>query len=108
MTLKYQLGDCEVLVEVFNVVYEPPVDKWLANSDWECYGTLEFDWDVVEITGELEDYDEDYVDSLLRKDIMDIINSRDEEYYEDYVDYLLRKDIMNAINNRDEDYYDEW
>ena len=84
MTLKYQLGDCEVLVEVFNVVYEPPVDKWLANSDWECYGTLEFDWDVVEITGEREDYVEKHLHNLIEKDIMDRINNRDEDYYDEW------------------------
>ena len=80
VTLKYQMGDCEVLVEVSNVVYEPPVDKWLANSDWECYGTLEFDWDVVEITGEREDYGEKHLHNLIEKDIIDSINNRDEDY----------------------------
>lgn len=84
MTLKYQLGDCEVLVEVFNVVYEPPVDKWLANSDWECYGTLEFDWDVVEITGEREDYDEKHLHNLIKKDIISTINNKDEDYHDEW------------------------
>jgi len=80
MILKYQMGGCEVLVEVSNVIYQPPVDKWLANSDWECYGELEFDWNLVEISGELEDYDENYVDYLLRKDIMDIIRKQKDDF----------------------------
>ena len=80
MILKYQMGGCEVLVEVSNVIYQPPVNKWLASSDWECYGELEFDWNLVEISGELEDYDENYVDYLLRKDIMDIIRKQKDDF----------------------------
>lgn len=80
MILKYDLGSCVVTVEVFNIVYEPPVSKWLANSDWECYGELEFDWNVVEIIGDLEDYDEKHLYDLIEQDIMDISNNRDEDY----------------------------
>lgn len=80
MILKYQMGGCEVLVEVSNVIYQPPVNKWLASSDWECYGELEFDWNLVEMSGELEDYDEKHLHSLIEKDIMGTINNRDEDY----------------------------
>ena len=80
MILKYQMGGCEVLVEVSNVIYQPPVDKWLANSDWECYGELEFDWNLVEMSGELEDYDEKHLHSLIEKDIMDIIRKQKDDF----------------------------
>lgn len=80
MIFKYQLGGCEVLVEVSNVIYQPPVDKWLANSDWECYGELEFDWDVVEMSGELEDYDEKHLQSLIEQDIIDGIRKQKDDF----------------------------
>ena len=79
MILKYQMGGCEVFVEVSNVIYQPPVNKWLASSDWECYGELEVEWEVVEIIGELEDFDEENLQSLIEKDIMyDIRKQKDD------------------------------
>lgn len=80
MILEYQLGGCEVIVEVFNVVYEPPVDKWLASSDWDAYGEFEVDWEVVEISGELTDYDEKALQGLIEKDIMHKIRKQKDEF----------------------------
>ena len=80
----YTLGDVKVGVDIIHVEYDPPQDPYLAASDWDCYGNLEIDWEIVSIVGgdgeALTKEDEDYIDYLLRKDIMDRINSRDEDY----------------------------
>lgn len=80
----YTLGDVEVGVEVTHVKYAPPQDPYLAASDWDCYGIFEVEWKVVSVEGADEDAlteeEEDYIEDLLYKDVMDRINNRDEDY----------------------------
>lgn len=83
----YTLGDVKVGVDIIHVEYDPPQDPYSAASDWDCYGNLEIEWEIVSVEGGMEDGEEGE-------------SSIDEEY----IEYLLRKDIMDRINNRDEDY----
>lgn len=76
----YTLGDGKVEVDIIHVEYDPPQDPYSAASDWDCYGNLEIEWKVVSGGEGLTKEDEDYIEYLLRKDIMDRINSRDEDY----------------------------
>lgn len=80
----YTLGDVEVGVDVIHVEYAPPQDPYLAASDWDCYGVFEIDWEIVSVEGGdrevLTKEDEDYIDYLLRKDIMDMIHNKDGDY----------------------------
>lgn len=79
----YTLGDVKVGVDIVHVEYDPPQDPYSASSDWDSHGTLEIEWKIVSVEGGEEgegDIDEDYIDYLLRKDIMDRINNRDEDY----------------------------
>lgn len=79
----YTLGDVKAGVDIVHMEYDPPQDPYSAASDWDCYGNLEIEWKVVSVEGGEE--------ALTKED-------------EDYIEYLLRKDIMDRINNRDEDY----
>jgi len=72
-------GEKKVVVNVLNVVYDPPLNVWRASSDWDAMGTLEIDWEIVSVEGGVS-VDEEYIDYLLRNDIMDRINNRDEDY----------------------------
>lgn len=83
----FTLGDVKVGVDIIHVEYDPPQDRYLAASDWDCYGNLEIEWKVVSVEGGM-------VGSEEGEDLID----------EDYIDFLVRKDIMDRINNRDEDY----
>lgn len=76
----YTLGDVKVGVEIVHMEYDPPQDPYSAASDWDCYGNLEIEWKIVSVEGGVESIDEDYIEYLLRKDIMDRINNRDEDY----------------------------
>lgn len=76
----YTLGDVKVGVDIVHMEYDPPQDPYSAASDWDCYGNLEIEWKIVSVEGGEGLIDEDYVEYLLRKDIMDRINSRDEDY----------------------------
>lgn len=80
----YTLGDVKVEVEITHVEYDPPQDLYSAASDWDCHGNLEIDWDIVSVEGgdgeALTKEDEDYIDYLLRKDIMDMIHKKDGDY----------------------------
>ena len=80
MYFRYNLGITTILVDVKNVEYDPPQDPYSAASDWDCYGNLEIEWEIVSVEGGEDSIDEEYVEYLLRKDIMDRINNRDEDY----------------------------
>lgn len=76
----YTLGDIKVGVDIVHMEYDPPQDPYSAASDWDCYGNLEIEWKIASVEGDKSLVDEEYVEYLLRKDIMDRINNRDEDY----------------------------
>ena len=80
----YTLGDVKVGVDIIHVEYDPPQDPYSAASDWDCYGYFEVEWEVVSVEGAdeetLTEEDREHIDLLLREDIMDRINDRDEDY----------------------------
>lgn len=75
MILKYQMGGCEVIVEVSNVIYEPPVNIGRASSDWDAMGTLEIDWEIVDEDKTIE-YDTDNLENLIYDDIREMISNK--------------------------------
>lgn len=82
--MKYDLGNVEVEVEVTHVEYDPPQNPYTAASDWDCYGGLEVEWEITSATnlegGIDTDVDMEYLDHLVRKDVMEAINSKDDDY----------------------------
>lgn len=84
MELEYDLGDIKVEVEVTYVEYYPPQNPYTAASDWDCYGHLEVEWEIMSATnlngGVDTDVDMEYLDHLVRKDVMEAVKSRDDDY----------------------------
>lgn len=80
--MKYNLGNDEVEVEVTYAEYDPPQNPYTAASDWDCYGNLEVEWEITSATnldgGVDTDVDMEYLDLLVRKDVMEAINSKDD------------------------------
>lgn len=80
----YTLGDVKVGVDIIHMEYDPPQDPYSAASDWDFYGNLEVEWEITSATnldgGVDTEVDMEYLDQLVRKDVMEAINSKDDDY----------------------------
>lgn len=59
-------------MEVKSVEYDPPQNVWSSVSDWDAYGNLEVEWKIIEKDEKVldSDLDLDYIDSLVKQDVL--------------------------------------